>query len=353
MTTNSIEISGMCKSFGKQTVLDGIDLTVTKGTIFALLGPNGAGKTTLINILSTLTKPDAGFARIEGYDVVSDKKAIRQAISLTGQFAAVDEVLTGYENIIMMCELSGLTAAESRLRTGELLKRFALEDAANKRVKTYSGGMRRRLDLAVSLVVNRPVLFLDEPTTGLDTVSRRSLWETILLLKEQGMTIFLTTQYLEEADQLADEIAVLNRGRIVASGTAEALKARIGGEVIELRNHMDEVIQSIPTSGSMQDLRHTLNQIADNCEPDTRIFIRKPSLDDVFLALTGTGDATMATATTTTRANTSADSSADSSANAGANASTNASAIASADASTDSSTSVDTNSKSEHKEATF
>lgn len=286
MNINSIEVNGLRKSFGKQIVLDGIDLAVAKGTIFALLGPNGAGKTTLINILSTLSEPDEGFARIEGYDVVLGRYEVRRSISLTGQFAAVDEVLTGHENIIMMCRLSGLSRGESRLRTAELLKRFDLEDAAGKRVKTFSGGMRRRLDLAVSLVVSRPVLFLDEPTTGLDTVSRRSLWDIILRLKQQGMTIFLTTQYLEEADQLADEIAVLNRGRIVATGSAEALKARVGGEVIELRNHMDEVIRSIPTSGSVQDVRHTLSEIAHLCPPDTRLFIRKPSMDDVFLALT-------------------------------------------------------------------
>lgn len=286
MNINSIEVNGLRKSFGKQIVLDGIDLAVAKGTIFALLGPNGAGKTTLINILSTLSEPDEGFARIEGYDVVLGRYEVRRSISLTGQFAAVDEVLTGHENIIMMCRLSGLSRGESRLRTAELLKRFDLEDAAGKRVKTFSGGMRRRLDLAISLVVSRPVLFLDEPTTGLDTVSRRSLWDIILRLKQQGMTIFLTTQYLEEADQLADEIAVLNRGRIVATGSAEALKARVGGEVIELRNHMDEVIRSIPTSGSVQDVRHTLSEIAHLCPPDTRLFIRKPSMDDVFLALT-------------------------------------------------------------------
>jgi ABC-2 type transport system ATP-binding protein len=290
MTTNSIEVSGLRKSFGKQTVLDGIDLEVAKGSIFALLGPNGAGKTTLINILSTLSEPDAGYARIEGYDVIADRKIVRGSISLTGQFAAVDEVLTGHENIIMMCRLAGLSAGESRIRAAELLKQFELEAAASKRVKSYSGGMRRRLDLAVSLVVNRPVLFLDEPTTGLDTVSRRSLWETILRLKQQGMTILLTTQYLEEADQLADEIAVLNHGRIVAKGSAESLKARVGGEVIELRNALDEVILSIPTSGTVQDVSQTLNEIAGSCPPGTRIFIRKPSMDDVFLALTTTNN---------------------------------------------------------------
>ncbi|MDR6551614.1 ATP-binding cassette domain-containing protein [Paenibacillus qinlingensis] len=286
MTMHSIEVSGLRKSFGNQTVLDGIDLKVGKGSIFALLGPNGAGKTTLINILSTLSEPDAGHARIEGYDVIADRKIVRGSISLTGQFAAVDEVLTGLENIIMMCRLAGLSADESRVRAAELLQQFDLEAAAGKRVKSYSGGMRRRLDLAVSLVVSRPVLFLDEPTTGLDTVSRRSLWETILQLKQQGMTILLTTQYLEEADQLADEIAVLNHGRIVASGSAEALKARVGGEVIELRNALDEVILSIPTSGTVHDVSQTLSEIANSCPPGTRISIRKPSMDDVFLALT-------------------------------------------------------------------
>ncbi|QGQ93807.1 ATP-binding cassette domain-containing protein [Paenibacillus psychroresistens] len=286
MNTYAIEVSKLRKSYGKQTVLDGISFTVAKGTIFALLGPNGAGKTTLIHILSTLTDPDDGFARVEGHDVVSARNAVRQSISLTGQFAAVDEVLTGHENIMMMCRLSGLSPGESRLRTAELLRWFELDASAGKRVKTYSGGMRRRLDLAVSLVVHRPVLFLDEPTTGLDTVSRRSLWGIILRLKQQGMTIFLTTQYLEEADQLADEIAVLDHGRIIAIGTAETLKARIGGEVIELRNQRDEIVQSIPTSGSIHDFQQILNEVAPMCPPDTRITIRKPSLDDVFITLT-------------------------------------------------------------------
>ncbi|WP_420817726.1 ATP-binding cassette domain-containing protein [Paenibacillus ginsengarvi] len=288
LPTNSIEVRELRKRFGKQTVLDGIHLDVAKGTIFALLGPNGAGKTTLIHILSTLIEPDGGTASIEGHDVIAERKAVRRSISLTGQFAAVDEVLTGKENIVMMCRLSGLTAQQSRERTAELLKQFELEDAAGKRVKTYSGGMRRRLDLAVSLVVNRPVLFLDEPTTGLDTVSRRSLWDLILRLKRRGMTIFLTTQYLEEADQLADEIAVLSGGRIVATGTPEQLKARVGGEVIELRNRQDEIIRTIPTSGSVQDIRHTLNELATSYPADTRVVIRKPSMDDVFLDLTDT-----------------------------------------------------------------
>ncbi|MBO9605235.1 MAG: ATP-binding cassette domain-containing protein [Paenibacillaceae bacterium] len=285
-TASAIEIRDLRKRYGAQNVLNGISLSVAQGTIYALLGPNGAGKTTLIHILSTLIVPDGGSARIDGHDIVADRQAVRQSISLTGQFAAVDEVLTGRENILMMARLSGLTPAGARQRAAELLRRFELEDAAAKRVKTYSGGMRRRLDLAVSLVVNRPVLFLDEPTTGLDTVSRRALWDMILQLKQQGRTIFLTTQYLEEADQLADEIAVLSGGSIVAAGTPESLKARVGGEVIELRNRHDELIRAVPTSGSVQDVRQTLNELAAAYPPDTRIVIRKPSMDDVFLAFT-------------------------------------------------------------------
>lgn len=286
MSKYAIEVSGLRKSFGTNAVLKGLDLTVPYGTIFALLGPNGAGKTTFIHILSTLTASDEGTARVAGYDVVRQKNEVKQSISLTGQFAAVDEVLTGEENLRMMCRLSGLTAAESKERTKELLKQFDLENAANKRAKTYSGGMRRRLDLAISLIVSRPVLFLDEPTTGLDTVSRRALWDIILRLKQQGITIFLTTQYLEEADELADTIAVVNGGRIVASGTAEQLKARIGGDVIEFRNSRDELLASVPTNGGIADVRQTLSEMTHAMPADTRIHIRKPSMDDVFVALT-------------------------------------------------------------------
>ncbi|RAU96395.1 ATP-binding cassette domain-containing protein [Paenibacillus sp. YN15] len=286
MTSNAIEVNGLSKSFGNTAVLDGLELSVPSGTIFALLGPNGAGKTTLIHILSTLTAPDKGWARVAGFDVVRERNEVKRSISLTGQFAAVDEVLTGAENLRMMCRLSGLTAAEARARTAELLKQFDLEAVADKRAKTYSGGTRRRLDLAISLTTIRPVLFLDEPTTGLDTISRRALWEIILRLKRQGITIFLTTQYLEEADELADTIAVIHGGRIVARGTAEELKARVGGEVIELRNGRDELLRSIPTSGSIADLRQVLGDLAQAYPSDTRISIRKPSMDDVFVALT-------------------------------------------------------------------
>ncbi|MFK7697125.1 ATP-binding cassette domain-containing protein [Paenibacillus sp. HJGM_3] len=286
MSANAIEVKGLRKSFGSHLVLDGIDLAVPTGSIFALLGPNGAGKTTLIHILSTLVAPDAGSVRVAGYEVVRDKNEVKRSISLTGQFAAVDEALTGIENLRMIGRLSGLTAAESRERADELLTHFQLTDASAKRVKTYSGGMRRRLDLAISLVVPRPVLFLDEPTTGLDTTSRLALWELIGQLKEQGITVFLTTQYLEEADQLADLIAVIADGHVVATGTAEQLKARVGGEVIDLHDAHGTLLRTVPTTGTIQDVRHTLTELSLQFAHETRVSIRKPSLDDVFLALT-------------------------------------------------------------------
>lgn len=286
MSNMAIEIHGLRKSFGSQIVLDGIDLTVQAGTIYALLGPNGAGKTTLIHILTTLTDADEGTVKVAGHDVAANPNGVKRSISLTGQFAAVDEMLTGEENLNMIGRLSGLTTAETRVRTVELLERFDLIAAANKRVKTYSGGMRRRLDLAISLVTERPVLFLDEPTTGLDTTSRHALWDIILELKARGITVFLTTQYLEEADQLADRISVIAGGKVVATGTAEELKSRVGGEVIELLGDQDEVIRSIPTSGSLRDIRQTLNELGESIGPEVRVTIRKPSMDDVFVDLT-------------------------------------------------------------------
>ncbi|WP_336787856.1 ATP-binding cassette domain-containing protein [Paenibacillus sp. MMO-177] len=289
MKSMAIEVSGLRKSFGKQTVLSGLDLSVPAGTVFALLGPNGAGKTTLIHILSTLIAPDGGKVLVGGCNVQTEQELVKQHISLTGQFAAVDEVLSAEENLRMIGRLSGLSSAQSRTRTEELLRAFDLAHAAKKRVKTYSGGMRRRLDLAISLVVDRPVIFLDEPTTGLDTVSRRALWDIISELASQGRTIFLTTQYLEEADQLADQIAVINGGRIVASGSAEQLKARVGGEVIELLNGHDEVIHTVPTTGSIHDISRTLNDLVHSVPPGTRVHIRRPSMDDVFVALTTNG----------------------------------------------------------------
>ncbi|OOC62843.1 ATP-binding cassette domain-containing protein [Paenibacillus ihbetae] len=286
MQKYAVEIQGLYKRFGSQQVLDGIDLKVPEGSVLALLGPNGAGKTTLVNIMSTLVTPDAGTLLINGYDVNREREKVQQSISLTGQFAAVDEVLTAEENLRMICRLSGLTAAESRIRSAELLEYFDLAPARSKRAGTFSGGMKRRLDLAISLVVPKPVLFLDEPTTGLDTRSRRSLWDMILQLKREGITIVLTTQYLEEADQLADRIAVLDGGHIVAEGSPEELKSRVGGEVLELRNADDEVIHRMPTSGSIGDVASALQELMRQLPAETRVGLHSPNMDEVFIALT-------------------------------------------------------------------
>jgi ABC-2 type transport system ATP-binding protein len=234
-TDGVITASGIEKSFKQLKVLDGIDLNVQKGRVFALLGQNGAGKTTTIRILSTLLKPDAGRATIMGYDVVEQPEEVRKVISRTGQYAAVDELLTGAENLLMMGRLYHLSHADARRRTSELLEQFDLADAARRMVKTHSGGMRRRLDLAVSLIATPPILFLDEPTTGLDPRSRLTMWKVITGLLASGVTVFLTTQYLEEADQLADKIAVIDGGKIIAEGTAEELKQQVGVVVVRLR----------------------------------------------------------------------------------------------------------------------
>jgi ABC-2 type transport system ATP-binding protein len=284
--TDMIAIRGVTKSFGTTTVLRGIDFTVARGEIVALLGPNGAGKTTLINILSTLVAPDAGTATIGGYDVVKQREAVKTQISLTGQSAAVDEVLTGDENLRMMGMLQGLGRTESARRSRELLARFELTEAARKRVKTYSGGMRRRLDLAISLLTTPPVVFLDEPTTGLDPASRQDLWGVIRHLADNGTTVFLTTQYLDEADQLADRIVVLEAGSIVAEGTPGDLKSRIGGEMVEVLDAAGAVISEVPTDGTVAGLRAALDGLDD---PTASISLRRPTLDDVFLSLTGKG----------------------------------------------------------------
>lgn len=283
---NAIEVDRLYKSFGNQTILNGVDLVVPAGTVFALLGPNGAGKTTLIRILSTLTAPDAGTVRVAGYDVVAEKNEVKRSISLTGQFTAVDEVLTGEENLVMMGRLSGLSARAARLRAMELLEQFDLTAAARKRVKTYSGGMRRRLDLAVSLIVSRPVLFLDEPTTGLDTQSRRVLWDGITELAQQGHTIFLTTQYLEEADQLADTVAVLKDGHIVATGTAEDLKGQVHSDRVEIRDAEDQLVSRVPTDGTVEDLLRILSTLHAQVPSNARVTIQRPTMDDVYIALT-------------------------------------------------------------------
>jgi ABC-2 type transport system ATP-binding protein len=243
-----IRISGLTKAYGKHQVLAGVDLDVRPGEIVALLGPNGAGKTTLVNILTTLVVPDGGSATVDGFDVVTRSAEVRRRISVTGQSAAVDGLLTGEENLRMMARLSGLSPAAARARTAELLERFDLADAARKLVSTYSGGMRRRLDLALSLVVTPPVVFLDEPTTGLDTRSRRELWDAIRTLAADGAAVLLTTQYLEEADQLADRIALLDGGRIVALGTADELKTRVGEELSLPAPTLDDVFLALTTT---------------------------------------------------------------------------------------------------------
>ena len=288
MTNPAIDVRSLRKSFGNQHVLDGVDLAVEAGSIFALLGPNGAGKTTLINILATLTAADSGTAIVAGHDVAEDPDGVREAVSLTGQYAAVDEVLTGEENLRMLARLSGFSAEQARARATELLTRFDLTDAAARRAKSYSGGMRRRLDIALGLVADPPVLFLDEPTTGLDARSRQALWRTIRELASAGTTILLTTQYLDEADALADRIAVLDGGCIVAEGSAAQLKARIGGELVEVRSADGVLLREIPTDGSLDSLRRVLADVAaDPASVAVHVVVRKPSLDDVFLTITG------------------------------------------------------------------
>jgi ABC-2 type transport system ATP-binding protein len=302
-----VTASGLKKSFKQLKVLDGIDLEVQKGTVFALLGQNGSGKTTTIQILSTLLKPDAGRATIMSFDVVEQPEEVRKVISLTGQYAAVDELLTGAENLLMMGRLYHLSHADVRRRTAELLEQFDLGDAAGRIVKAYSGGMRRRLDLALSLIAAPPVLFLDEPTTGLDPRSRLVMWETIKDLLASGVTVFLTTQYLEEADQLADKIAVLDNGKIIAEGTAEQLKQQVGRERLELAfvhqrefekarrvlggqvSHQDEQknLLSVAVDGSPRHIKYILDQMEQAAIEVFTLSLRKPTLDDVFLTLTG------------------------------------------------------------------
>ncbi|MFG2598565.1 ABC transporter ATP-binding protein, partial [Streptomyces sp. NPDC048462] len=237
MTNLAIEARGLCKSYGDKVVLDGIDLVVPAGTVFALLGPNGAGKTTAVKILSTLVPagPGSGEIRVGGHDLATDRQAVRAAIGVTGQFSAVDGLITGEENMLLMADLHHLSRAEGRRTTAELLERFDLTDAAKKPASTYSGGMKRRLDIAMTLVGNPRIIFLDEPTTGLDPRSRHNMWQIIRELLADGVTVFLTTQYLEEADELADRIAVLNNGTIAAQGTAKELKRLIPGGHVRLR----------------------------------------------------------------------------------------------------------------------
>jgi len=283
--STAIALRGITKTYGDQIVLQQLDLEVAAGSVLALLGPNGAGKTTTIGILSTLVAPDSGTATVCGHDVVREPDAVRRVISVTGQSSAVDGVLTGRENLRMMGRLGGLGRRGARARADELLERFSLDEAGDKRVAAYSGGMRRKLDLAISLIGTPPVVFLDEPTTGLDTRSRQSLWDEIRTLADAGTTVLLTTQYLEEADRLADRIAVLEHGAIVADGTAAELKARVGSEVLALLGADDEPMLEVPTDGTLAGLRAALAALP--ADATGSVALRSPSLDDVFLAVTG------------------------------------------------------------------
>jgi ABC-2 type transport system ATP-binding protein len=304
----AVSVTGLVKSYGSVRALVGVDLEVAHGTVLGLLGPNGAGKTTIIRILTTLLKPDAGTAEVDGLDVVRDAARLRERIGLAGQYAAVDENLTGLENLTMVGRLYGQPRAAAKRRGEELLERFDLTDAAHRPTKTYSGGMRRRLDLAAALVARPPVLFLDEPTTGLDPRSRLQLWETIERLVGEGTTVVLTTQYLDEADRLATEVAVIDHGRVIAEGTPDELKDRVGGERLEIR--LEDPAQADVAVGALASMTDDSPKVkADLVTVGVRrrdgaiveavrrldragvgvedIALRRPTLDDVFLALTG------------------------------------------------------------------
>lgn len=301
----AIAATGLRRSFGDHVVLDGLDLHVPRGTVFSLLGANGAGKTTTVKILSTLLRADAGDVQVAGHDLAREPDAVRAAIGVTGQFSAVDKLLTGEENLRLMADLHQLTRGEGRRRTAQLLEQFDLAEAARRPASTYSGGMLRRLDLAMTLVGSPQVIFLDEPTTGLDPRSRRAMWQIVRDLVASGVTIFLTTQYLEEADELADRIAVLDRGRVVAEGTAEELKRRIPGGHVRLRfadpqcldaamrvlnqasRDNDALALRVPSDGSLRSLRTLIGRLDDQAIEVDELSVHTPDLDDVFLALTG------------------------------------------------------------------
>ncbi|MFE7422307.1 ATP-binding cassette domain-containing protein [Rhodococcus sp. NPDC057529] len=307
--TSAVSVTGVRKAYGDVTVLDGVDLDVPRGSVFALLGANGAGKTTMVRILSTLTPPDAGTVHVAGHDLRRDPQGVRRKISLTGQYAAVDDLLTGEENLRLMARLSHLGRAEGKRRTRELLEQFDLVDAGTRRAGTYSGGMTRRLDLAMSLISRPDIIFLDEPTTGLDPRSRQTMWEMIRRLVDGGVTVFLTTQYLEEADRLADRAAVLDDGRVVAEGTPDELKRLVPGGHLELTftrpSELHDIAQAfddavldtdrltiqVPTDGSIGQLKTLLGRIDDQSVTVDKLSLHSPDLDDVFFALTDNSNA--------------------------------------------------------------
>ncbi|MFD1830589.1 ATP-binding cassette domain-containing protein [Streptomyces desertarenae] len=306
----AIYAEGLVKTFGDVRALDGVDLDVPEGTVLGLLGPNGAGKTTTVRVLTTLLRPDSGRAVVAGIDVLAQPHEVRRSIGLSGQFAAVDEYLTGRENLQMVGRLYQMSARDAKRRADELLERFDLTGAADRTAKTYSGGMRRRLDLAAALVVSPPVMFMDEPTTGLDPRNRQALWEVIEELVAGGTTLLLTTQYLEEADRLAHDIAVVDHGRVIARGTSDALKARIGGERIEVVVHerdriatAEEVLRglgrgavaveehtrklTVPVVGGAKLLAEAIRELDSRGVELDDVGLRRPTLDDVFISLTG------------------------------------------------------------------
>ncbi|MGD0703430.1 MAG: ATP-binding cassette domain-containing protein [Trebonia sp.] len=305
MTTSAIAVSGLRKAYGDKIVLDGIDLDVPAGTVFSLLGPNGAGKTTTVNVLTTLIKADSGTVRVAGRNVATEAKAVRSVIGVTGQFAAVDDLLTGEENLRLMADLHHLRAAEGRRVVTSLLERFDLAESARQLASAYSGGMRRKLDLAMTLVTRPRIIFLDEPTTGLDPRSRRTMWNIVRDLVADGVTVFLTTQYLEEADQLADRIAVLDQGHLVAEGTPGELKRQVPGSHVRLRfpdvaalntaariltgSAADEAALTlrVPGDGGLKSLRALLERLDEHSVDVEEFSVHTPDLDDVFLALTG------------------------------------------------------------------